>query len=71
VIPGLTQHRSIVNSTQITGQLYATAVALAASALFFMHPSELTIPESYDMATPVLVRTKPILESADGLAVAT
>lgn len=27
--------------------------------------------ESYDVATPVLTRTKPLLESADGLAVAT
>lgn len=30
-----------------------------------------TSEESYDVATPVLTRTKPLLESADGLAVAT
>jgi hypothetical protein len=27
--------------------------------------------ESYELATPVLSRTKPLIESADGLAVAT
>ncbi|RXK38350.1 hypothetical protein M231_04392 [Tremella mesenterica] len=48
---------SIVNSTQITARLYAFAVAIAS--------------KSYNIATPVMVRTKPIWESADGIAVAT
>jgi hypothetical protein len=49
--------QTLVNSTQLTASLYQTALALAT--------------RSYDIATPVLVRTKPLLESADGLAVAT
>ncbi|KAK4687728.1 hypothetical protein P7C73_g2384, partial [Tremellales sp. Uapishka_1] len=49
--------QSLVNSTQITGSLYNIAVAVAS--------------RGYDIATPVLVKTKPLLESADGLAVAT
>ncbi|GFZ46238.1 hypothetical protein JCM24511_04485 [Saitozyma sp. JCM 24511] len=49
--------QAIVNSTGVTASLYQTALALA--------------NKSYEVATPVLVRTKPLLESADGLAVAT
>jgi len=49
--------QSLVNSTQLTAQLYNIALGVAS--------------KSYDLATPVLSRTKPILESADGLAVAT
>jgi len=47
----------LVNSTQITQSLYQTALGLVA--------------RSYDIAQPVITRTKPLLESADGLAVAT
>lgn len=49
--------QSILNSTALTAQIYQTALGV--------------VTKSYDMATPVLARTKPILESADGLAVAT
>ncbi|ORX39757.1 hypothetical protein BD324DRAFT_648387 [Kockovaella imperatae] len=56
VIP-TTHYRSLLQSTQTTSTIYATAIALAS--------------KSYDLATPVLSRTKPLLESADGLAVAT
>lgn len=47
----------LINSTSLTAQLYATACGVAT--------------KSYNLATPVLSRTKPLLESADGLAVAT
>ncbi|CAD6590841.1 MAG: hypothetical protein TREMPRED_005899 [Tremellales sp. Tagirdzhanova-0007] len=53
----LSYAQSILNSTQLTAQIYQTALGIAY--------------KSYDMATPVLSRTKPILESADGFAVAT
>jgi len=49
--------QSVLNSTHLTAQIYHTALGLAS--------------KSYDIATPVLSRTKPILESADGIAVAT
>ncbi|RSH86610.1 uncharacterized protein EHS24_004880 [Apiotrichum porosum] len=52
-----TYAQSLINSTQLTANLYQTALGLAV--------------RSYDAATPVLVRAKPLLESADGLAVAT
>jgi len=49
--------QALITSTQTTTNIYATALALAS--------------KSYDLATPVLTRTKPLLESVDGLAVAT
>nr|XP_019042844.1 hypothetical protein I302_08553 [Kwoniella bestiolae CBS 10118]OCF21774.1 hypothetical protein I302_08553 [Kwoniella bestiolae CBS 10118] len=53
----VTYAQQVLQSNEYTAKLYATALALA--------------NKSYEVATPVLVRTKPILESADGLAVAT
>ncbi|WWC85364.1 uncharacterized protein L201_000227 [Kwoniella dendrophila CBS 6074] len=53
----VTYAQQVLQSNEYTARLYATALALA--------------NKSYEVATPVLVRTKPILESADGLAVAT
>ncbi|WWC61226.1 uncharacterized protein I303_103806 [Kwoniella dejecticola CBS 10117] len=53
----VTYAQSVIQSNEYTAKLYATALALA--------------NKSYEVATPVLVRTKPLLESADGLAVAT
>ncbi|OCF55281.1 hypothetical protein L486_07394 [Kwoniella mangroviensis CBS 10435] len=53
----VTYAQQVLQSNEYTAKLYATALALA--------------NKSYQVATPVLVRTKPILESADGLAVAT
>ncbi|WVQ78215.1 hypothetical protein IAT38_000298 [Cryptococcus sp. DSM 104549] len=47
----------ILNSNKLTASLYQTALGVAS--------------KSYEVATPVLVKTKPLLESADGLAVAT
>ncbi|KIR58640.1 hypothetical protein I312_102892 [Cryptococcus bacillisporus CA1280] len=49
--------QSLINSNKLSAKLYETAVGVAS--------------KSYDVATPVLTRTKPLLESADGLAVAT
>lgn len=40
-------------------------------SLDFYEAKHTPFEESYDVATPVLTRTKPLLESADGLAVAT
>lgn len=48
---------SLIQSTQLTANLYKTALGIATRA--------------YETATPVLARAKPILESADGVAVAT
>ncbi|WRT67009.1 uncharacterized protein IL334_003975 [Kwoniella shivajii] len=53
----VTYAQQLLQSNEYTAKLYATALALA--------------NKSYEVATPVLVKTKPILESADGLAVAT
>jgi hypothetical protein len=66
----------LINSVPLTASLYQTAVAVANSG---SHVFDITVleerlirsSESYEIATPVLSRTKPILESADGLAVAT
>lgn len=60
----------------LTASLYQTAVAVANSEyhVFDIAVREKRLTrflESYEIATPVLSRTKPILESADGLAVAT
>lgn len=49
--------QSWVNAYSLTSAAYQTAVNVA--------------NKSYQIATPVLTRTKPLLESADGLAVAT
>ncbi|WOO81102.1 uncharacterized protein LOC62_03G004632 [Vanrija pseudolonga] len=49
--------QSLINSTQLTTNLYNTAAGIAS--------------RSYEIATPILVRAKPVLESADKLAVAT
>ncbi|TXT13774.1 hypothetical protein VHUM_01141 [Vanrija humicola] len=48
--------QSLINSTQLTTNLYNTAAGIAS--------------RSYEIATPILVRAKPVLESADKLAVA-
>lgn len=67
--------RSLINSNKLSAKLYETAVGVASSMFFlFLDVYEAHIwasEESYDVATPVLTRTKPLLESADGLAVAT
>ena len=48
---------SLINSTQLTSNLYQTALNLAT--------------RSVEVASPVIQRAKPLIESADGLAVAT
>ncbi|WWD15805.1 hypothetical protein CI109_100229 [Kwoniella shandongensis] len=53
----VTYAQSVLSSNAYTARVYATAAAIA--------------NKSYSVATPVLVKTKPLLESADGLAVAT
>ncbi|KAK8869920.1 hypothetical protein IAR55_000488 [Kwoniella newhampshirensis] len=55
----VTYAQSVLSSNAYTARAYATAAAIANKV------------ESYSVATPVLVKTKPLLESADGLAVAT
>lgn len=49
--------QTLINSTQLTSNLYQTAVGIAA--------------RSYEIASPVLTRAKPLIDSADNLAVAT
>jgi len=49
--------QAVINSTQTTSALYQTALGLAT--------------RSYNMASPIIERSKPLLNSADGLAVAT
>lgn len=49
--------QSWINAYSLTSSVYQTALNVA--------------NKSYEIATPVLTRTKPLLESADGLAVAT
>ncbi|UOH81555.1 hypothetical protein LQV05_004226 [Cryptococcus neoformans] len=67
--------QSLINSNKLSAKLYETAVGVASSmsllSLIFMKLNISAFEESYDVATPVLTRTKPLLESADGLAVAT
>ncbi|WVR05088.1 hypothetical protein IAU60_002100 [Kwoniella sp. DSM 27419] len=53
----VTYAQQILSSNEYTAKLYGLALNIA--------------NRSYEVATPVLVRTKPLLESADGLAVAT
>lgn len=53
----VTYAQSMINSYSLTASVYQTAVAVAS--------------KSVGMASPILSRTKPLLESADGLAVAT
>lgn len=48
---------SLLKSYGLTNYLYSTALGVAG--------------KSYNLASPVLARTKPLIESADGLAVAT
>nr|ODN99697.1 hypothetical protein L204_02130 [Cryptococcus depauperatus CBS 7855] len=48
---------ALITSNTLTARLYNTAVGLAS--------------KGYEVATPVLSKTKPLLETADGLAVAT
>ncbi|ORY32260.1 hypothetical protein BCR39DRAFT_564285 [Naematelia encephala] len=53
----VTYAHHLVNSYSLTASIYQTAVGVAS--------------KSYEIATPVLSRGKPVLESVDGLAVAT
>ncbi|WVQ71542.1 hypothetical protein IAR50_001081 [Cryptococcus sp. DSM 104548] len=53
----VTYAHGLINSYPLGARLYETAVGVAS--------------KGYDAATPVLTRTKPLLESVDGLAVAT
>ncbi|WVF72305.1 hypothetical protein IAT40_007118 [Kwoniella sp. CBS 6097] len=53
----VTYAQHLISSNGYTAKLYGVALSIA--------------NKSYEVATPVLVRTKPILEGADGLAVAT
>ncbi|ODO03444.1 hypothetical protein L198_02291 [Cryptococcus wingfieldii CBS 7118] len=53
----VTYAHGLINSHPLGASLYQTAVGVAS--------------KGYDAATPVLSRTKPLLESVDGLAVAT
>ncbi|OCF39455.1 hypothetical protein I317_06728 [Kwoniella heveanensis CBS 569] len=53
----VTYAQHLISSNGYTAKLYGVALNIA--------------NKSYEVATPVLVRTKPLLESADGLAVAT
>lgn len=56
----------------MTASLYATAVGVANSELVTaLAAVGCSCVESYEIATPVLTKTKPLLESVDGLAVAT
>jgi len=53
----VTYAHSLIQSTQTTSYVYQTALNIVA--------------RSYGLASPVIARTKPLLESADGIAVAT
>jgi len=53
----VTYAHSLIQSTQTTSYVYQTVLNIAA--------------KSIGIASPVITRTKPLLESADGLAVAT
>ncbi|KAK1924723.1 hypothetical protein DB88DRAFT_539530 [Papiliotrema laurentii] len=53
----VTYAQSWINAYSLTASLYQTALSVA--------------HRSVEIATPVLTKTKPLLESADGLAVAT